>query len=232
MRITVFYTVLLSVLASGSALAEPADPVEFFESKIRPLLANNCFACHGTKLQMAGLNLSTAEGLFKGSEKGPVVVKGDPEGSRLIRAVGYSGELQMPPGGKLQDQQIADLKNWVAMGAPWPESVAATPVSGSSMAQYGAAEREFWSFRPVQKVELPPVQNKSWIRTPVDRFILAKLEDKGLEPAAPIEKLALLRRATYDLTGLPPKNESPMTTPMSHISFPAPIIQALQREER
>jgi len=158
-------------------------------------------------MQMAGLNLSTAEGLFKGSDKGPVVIKGDAENSRLIRAVGYSGELKMPPGGKLQDQQIADLKNWVAIGAPWPESVAATSVSGSGIAQYGAAEREFWSFRPVQKVELPSVQNKFWIRTPVDRFILSKLENKGIEPAAPAEKLALLRRATYDLTGLPPTEQ-------------------------
>src|SRR6267378_4395825 len=124
MRIQVFCTILLTLLASDTALAGPADAVEFFEIKIRPLLANNCFTCHGPKMQMAGLNLSTADGVLKGSDKGPVVIKGDPENSRLIQAVGYQGKIKMPPASKLQDQQITDLRDWVGMGAPWPESVA------------------------------------------------------------------------------------------------------------
>ena len=125
MRIQVFYTILVALLANDSALAGPTDAIEFFEAKIRPLLANNCFACHGPKMQMAGLNLSTADGVLKGSDKGPVVIKGDPGNSRLIQVAGYRGEVKMPPSGKLQDQQIADLSEWVRMGAPWPEPGAA-----------------------------------------------------------------------------------------------------------
>src|SRR5262245_13762470 len=151
MRLTFFGAFLLILLASAGAIAKPADGGEFFESKIRPVLADNCFACHGPKMQMAGLNLSTAAGLLKGSEKGPVVIKGDPEASRLIQAVGYEGALKMPPDGKLKDQQIADLKEWVRIGAPWPESAAVVPLSKSQTAQDGATRREFWSFRPVQK---------------------------------------------------------------------------------
>src|SRR5215831_5944055 len=189
MRSRLFCAFLFILLASVEVIAKPSDGVEFFESKIRPLLADNCFACHGPKMQMAGLNLSTAAGLLKGSEKGPVVIKGNPDASRLIQAVGYEGALKMPPDGKLKDQQIADLKEWVRIGAPWPES-ATTPIPGSTTAQRGVAEQEFWSFRLVQKITLPPVRNSSWVRTPVDLFILAKLQSKGLEPAPSAEKLA------------------------------------------
>jgi len=180
-----FLSIILLILLAGTAAAEPDEGVEFFEAKIRPVLANSCFACHGPKMQMAGLNLSTADSFFKGGQRGPVVIKGDPENSRLIQAVSYGGELKMPPDGKLQDQQIADLKKWVAMGAPWPRSVASAIVSGSQTTQYGAAQRDFWSFCPVKKVDLPAVRDVSWIRTPVDRFILAKLESRGLRPAPP-----------------------------------------------
>ena len=204
MRLHVFCTILVTLLANGRASAAgPVDAIEFFEAKIRPLLANNCFACHGPKMQMAGLNLSTVDSAFKGSDKGPVIIKGDPENSRLIQAVGYHGDVKMPPSGRLQDQQIADLREWVRMGAPWPENTV-TPASGE---QHATVQREFWSFRPVKKVALPAVRNQAWVKTPVDPFILSRLEDKGLQPAAPAEKLALLRRATYDLTGLPPTEQ-------------------------
>jgi hypothetical protein len=202
-----FFCVVLLIPLAVEATAQPGDAAEFFEAKIRPVLANSCFACHGPKMQMAGLNLSTADSFFKGSQRGPVVVKGDPDKSRLIQAVSYGAELKMPPDGKLQDQQIADLEKWVAIGAPWPESPASAAISGSQKTQYGPAQREFWSFCPVKKVGLPDVRDVSWVRTPVDRFILAKLESKGLSPAPPSDKLALLRRATYDLTGLPPTEQ-------------------------
>src|SRR5262249_38321958 len=140
-----FLCIILLILLTGELTAEPDDGVEFFEAKIRPVLANSCFACHGPKMQMAGLNLSTADRFFKGSQRGSVVVQGDTDKSTFIQAVSYGGELKMPPDGKLQDQQIADLKKWVAMGAPWPESAASATVSGSQKTQYGPAQREFWS---------------------------------------------------------------------------------------
>jgi mono/diheme cytochrome c family protein len=208
MKIQVSCTILLVLLANRSASAGPADAVEFFESKIRPLLANNCFICHGPKMQMVGLDLSTASGFFKGSDNGPVVIKGDPENSRFIQAVGYQGKIKMPPAGKLQDQQIDDLRDWVRMGAPWPASVAAADVAaGNAREPHEPAEREFWAFRPVKKVVPPAVRNSSWIKTPVDHFILAKLEEKGIDPASHAGKLALLRRATFGLTGLPPTEQ-------------------------
>jgi mono/diheme cytochrome c family protein len=132
MKLQAFCTISLLLLANQSASAGPADAVEFFERKVRPLLANNCLICHGPKMQMRGLDLSTASGFFKGSDKGPVVIKGDPENSRFIQAVGYQGKIKMPPAGKLQDQQIDDLRDWVRMGAPWPASVAAALVAAGN----------------------------------------------------------------------------------------------------
>src|SRR5262245_30087395 len=100
----------------------PAAATEFFEKRIRPILADNCQACHGARKQEAGLRLDTAEGLKKGSESGPVLVPGKPDQSKLIQAVRYAGDLQMPPEGKLSDQRIADLTTWVTDGAPWPKT--------------------------------------------------------------------------------------------------------------
>jgi hypothetical protein len=147
---------------------------------------------------MAGLNLSTSTALFKGRDTGPVVIAGDPEHSLLIRAVSYTGAIKMPPTGKLPAQQIADLTAWVKMGAPWPKE---------ESAQSGPARPDFWSFRPVRDYPPPKVRNQEWVRSPIDAFILAKLEEKGLTPAPPADKLTLLRRATFDLTGLPPTEE-------------------------
>src|SRR5215510_1992298 len=112
---TVWYWILLTPL-SPSISARPADPRDFFETRIRPLLSAHCLACHGEQTQMAGLKLSTEEGFLKGSEKGPVVVKGDPESSRLIQVVRYVKDIKMPPTGKLTAKQIADLTEWVQQG--------------------------------------------------------------------------------------------------------------------
>jgi len=198
---------LLAVLSSRSfGLAEERDR-EFFETKIRPLLSENCFVCHGTASPMAGLNLSTAETLFKGGATGPVIVKGEPESSRLIDVVRYQGPVKMPPSGKLKDREIADLVEWVKMGAPWPGSQSSAPAPlAAKPAPYGFSkeQREFWAFSPVKDYLPPAVKNQAWCRSPVDRFVLAELEKKGLTPAKPADKLTLLRRVTFDLAGLPP----------------------------
>jgi hypothetical protein len=180
-------------LALFCAIAAFGDDTGLFETKIRPLFAAQCYACHGPAMQMAGLNLSTEEGFFRGRDTGPIVVKGDPASSSLIRAISYTGTIKMPPSGKLSAQQIADLTAWVQMGAPWPKTAPAKP-----------SKTPIWSFQPVKDYPAPAVRDRGWVESPIDAFILAKLEKEGLKPAPPADKLTLLRRATFDLTGLPP----------------------------
>src|SRR6185295_17810518 len=118
-----FFGLFVVLLLSSHSLRaqSTADSMEFFETKIRPVLSEHCFACHGPKMQTAGLDLSTKAGFFKGGENGPVVIKGDPENSRLIHAVGYQDKIKMPPSGRLTEQQISNLTAWVKSGASWPD---------------------------------------------------------------------------------------------------------------
>ncbi|PYV20069.1 MAG: hypothetical protein DMG07_00260 [Acidobacteria bacterium] len=182
--------------AAYLAAQSPHD-VEFFEKRIRPVLATRCQGCHGPTMQMAGLDLSSAAGIRKGSDRGPVELNGDPAHSRLVQVIGYEERVKMPPTGKLSPEQIEDLKSWIALGAPWPE--------GETRPASSAKEPErLWSFQPVKECLPPPVRGESWIKSPIDRFVLSKLEQEGLDPAPPASKEALLRRVSYDLTGLPP----------------------------
>jgi len=205
-----FLSALLLVFGGPLSLgaAKPqanAEQNEFFESRIRPLLSSECFACHGNEMQMAKLNLATAADFFKGGESGPVVVKGEPENSRLVIAINYQGQIKMPPTGKLKDAEIADLVAWIKIGAPWPDASAADVVVEKPKGyQFTEEQKRFWAFQPVKDAAPPKVKNLAWSKSPLDRFVLAELEKKGLSPARPASKLALLRRATFDLTGLPP----------------------------
>jgi hypothetical protein len=185
------------------------DPTEFFEKKIRPVLASNCQTCHNAKLKTAGLDLTSAEGFVHGGQSGPAVVEGHPESSRLIKVIGYSESLKMPPAAKLKDDEIADLSAWVKMGAIWPGAAATAPAPlvRAPSREFTAAEKSFWAFQPVKDPALPAVRDQKWVQSPIDRFVLAKLEEKNLKPAAPAGKIALLRRATFDLTGLPPTEQ-------------------------
>src|SRR2546422_875892 len=195
----------LAAVGVVSAAAQTLSPADFFETKVRPVLANSCSVCHNPKLKTAGLDLSSATGFRQGSPSGPLVSKEQPEGSKLLEVLRYQGAVKMPPTGKLPDQQIADIAAWVRLGAPWPDTT--TSVSDpkeSGQHEFTAEERAFWSFQPVKDYPIPTVKNGAWPKGPMDRFILAKLEERGLTPAPPAEKLALLRRATFDLTGLPP----------------------------
>src|SRR5579883_2068601 len=160
-------------------LAQSPQPADFFETKVRPILASHCFACHNSKLKTAGLDLSTAAGFA-------------PARDRILNVLSYQGAIKMPPQGKLKDQEIADVTAWIQMGAPWPQAVRQK------------SDRTFWSFQPVKDYPLPEVRNQAWVKSPIDRFILARLEEKGIRPSPRADKLTLLRRATFDLTGLPP----------------------------
>ena len=176
---------------------------EFFEARIRPILAEHCFRCHGPKKQESGLRLDSRAGLLKGTDAGPVVVPGQPEESPLIEAIQHDAAVKMPPKSKLPPRAIADLTAWVRMGVPWPES---TPGAATGRAGNVAAQRH-WAFQPVKDPPPPLVKHATWPRTSVDRFILARLEAKGLSPSPRADKRTLIRRATYDLTGLPPTPE-------------------------
>ena len=202
--IKLFSGFLLLSLASLSPGAQPADATDFFEAKIRPLLSTHCLTCHGTQVQMARLSLSTEASFLKGSEKGSVVVKGDPENSRLIQAVRYLGDIKMPPTGKLTAQQISDLTEWVQLGAPWPIEQARGDAGKNASEKRSQLISDFWSFQPVKTQSPPAVSRKGWVKSPIDNFIRAKLQKEGLTVASSASKLTLLRRATFDLTGLPP----------------------------
>jgi hypothetical protein len=180
-----------------------AQDLEFFESKIRPILVDACYKCHSRQADKVkgGLLLDTREGLLHGGNGGVVIVPGKPDDSVLIQAVRYlDPELQMPDDGRLTDQQIADLTEWVRRGAPDPRDNAA---KGSSPT-YGGVGRQHWSFQPVSKPTVPAVKNTAWVSNPVDNFILEKLETAGITPNPAADKRTLLRRVSFDLTGLPP----------------------------
>jgi hypothetical protein len=191
--------------AAASAAISLADSA-FFESKIRPLLAENCFSCHGPEKQKAGLRLDSAAGILKGGESGPAVVPGRPESSLLIDAINHGDIVQMPPTGKLPPQEIADLTTWVKMGLPWPQSVpiGQRQADGAPLTTYADEAVNHWAFQRPGKPALPMVSRPDWPQSPADHFILAKLDAAGLEPAPPANKRQLIRRVTFDLTGLPP----------------------------
>lgn len=184
---------------------EPAPAeLEFFEKRIRPLLIQRCGECHDKKTgnKNGELVLDSGAGLRKGGSRGKLFIAGKPEESLLIKAVRYTDEeLQMPPEGKLAEAEIALLTEWVKRGAVVPNDAA---VEGATKAIDIAAGRNFWSFQPLQKSALPAVKSPDWARTRTDRFILARLESAGISPAAEADRRTLLRRLTFDLTGLPP----------------------------
>ncbi len=203
---------LLAVLIAPGATSgqeKPAEPsaaaARFFESKVRPILADNCHKCHGEMKQRGGLRLDSRAAILTGGEQGPAIVPGQPEKSRLIKAIRHEEDLRMPPTKKLTKEQIADLTQWVAMGAPWAgtEATAGAPVRRGEF-QITAKDRAHWAFQPVKRSAVPEVKDQSWISNPIDAFILARLEAKGLRPNPPAAKHELLRRLYYDLTGLPP----------------------------
>ncbi|MBW3623514.1 MAG: DUF1553 domain-containing protein [Armatimonadetes bacterium] len=182
------------------------EGAKFFETKVRPLLFKECYSCHNDKLQMGNLRLDSIAAMLKGNANGPAVVPGDPEKSTLVQVVRYDHKIKMPPTGKMKAADIAALTEWVKMGAPWPEAKAAQPAEkGAGWNAGGTAQpQKFWSLRPVKKTVPPKVKDAAWVKSPIDAFVLAKLEAKGLKPAPPADRRSLIRRAYFDLIGLPP----------------------------
>ncbi len=184
---------LLSFLLAAQGLA--AADTDFFEKRVRPVLAHDCYGCHGPDKQFAGLRLDTRAAILTGGKSGPAAVPGSPGASLLIKAVRHEG-LKMPLGGKLKAEDVAALEQWVKSGMDWPAGN--VPVATTGKATYEKFIREHWAFQPVRAKEPPGSGN------PVDRFIASALQKARLTPAAPASKLVLARRAAYVLTGLPP----------------------------
>jgi mono/diheme cytochrome c family protein len=191
----------LPQVASAPAGTKP-DSVreEFFENRIRPLFAQQCFACH-TNSKSGGLRLDSRDEILKGGGSGPAVVPGDPGKSLLLAAIKHSGELKMPKSGtRLTDAQIDDVATWIKDGAYWPPDK-------TSKKEYTPEQKHLWSIQPLQHPAAPKVKDAAWPVNDIDRFVLAKLEKEGLKPAPVADRRTLLRRATYDLTGLMPTYE-------------------------
>jgi hypothetical protein len=202
--------VLLSfgVVSAVNAQTRAASSPDFFESKIRPILATNCYSCH-TDSQLGGLRVDSSEALLKGGGRGPAIVPGDPDKSLLISAVRQTdADLKMPMGGKLKPAEVADLAEWIKAGAVWSKS-AAPVVAATAGKKYviSAERRQFWSLVLLANPPVPSVKDTKWAKTDIDRFVLANLEKQGLKPVPPANKRDLIRRATLDLTGLPPTPE-------------------------
>ena len=194
------------LLAPAGLAAESATPagLEFFESKIRPVLANNCYACHSAeaKTRMGGLSLDTRDGIREGGQRGHAVVPSDVHASLIVEALRYDGALRMPPSGRLSDEVIQNFEEWIRMGAPDPRETEVRTVESKIDLEQG---RKYWAFQAPARAALPAVQDQAWPEGAIDRYVLAALESKGLRPVRDARRADLLRRITLDLTGLPPK---------------------------
>jgi mono/diheme cytochrome c family protein len=188
----------VSAAAASSSVGE-----DFFETKIRPIFANVCSNCHGD-LATSGLRVDSRESLLKGGSRGPAIAPNDPDKSLMIQAVRQTGELKMPKGGKLAPEEVQSLVEWVKMGAPWPQSKQMLATASGSQFKISPEQRSFWSFQPIKMPATPTVKNAHWAKTAIDRFVLAKLESEGIQPAPAADRRTLIRRASFDLIGLPP----------------------------
>jgi hypothetical protein len=202
--------VVPSLLAPAAVAAPPAEGVEFFEKKVRPVLVEHCYRCHSEESgkRRGGLALDTRDDVLKGGDNGPAVVPGKPDASLLIQAVRYTEAgagpkgTRMPPRGKLPDAVVADLEKWVEMGAPDPREARAAK-KGIDV----EVGRKFWAFRAPRRQTPPDVKDRDWPRIDLDRYVLSRLEAAGLHPVADADRATLLRRAYFDLVGLPPTPE-------------------------
>ena len=196
---------LLFFLTPVASAVSGAGDAEFFEKRIRPLLVERCYACHSqaTPNPMGGLTLDSADSMLQGGSRGPAVSPGQPEKSLLITAISYQDpNLKMPPTGRMSDRQIRDFIEWVKRGASFPgtESAASEGIDWE-------AGRRFWSFQPIQVPPLPAVKDDRWVSSPIDFFVLSRLEEQALSPAPTADKRSWIRRVTFSLTGLPPTSD-------------------------
>jgi hypothetical protein len=210
--LSVLATCVFVFIGSTRSDASELEKIEFFEEKIRPVLAQNCYECHSEKAKKlkADLYLDRKAGWENGGESGPVIVPGKPTESLLLTAIRYKdNDLRMPPNKKLPKHVLADFEKWIAMGAPDPRNAPMEVVAETSgpLAKSLEEGRKFWAFRPLASPQLPTVTDDAWVDDELDRFVLSRIEENDLKPAPPANKATLLRRTYFDLTGLPPDIE-------------------------
>lgn len=225
LRTSIFLALFCVVASLGLAAETPsASEVRFFESKVRPLLIEHCQGCHGPEKQKGGLRLDNLASMLVGGDSGEAIVPGEADESLLIEAVRYES-YEMPPSGKLPDADIDVLVEWIAMGAPWPNADPNDLPPPPKEKGFTEEDRSFWTFQPVQNWAVPEVDDPRWSTNPIDQFIYDRLQREGLEPAPEASRVELIRRASFDLLGLPP-------TPEEIDAFendPAPTAEAFER---
>ena len=205
-----FWSLLLPLAGAASlAAATPEEGVAFFEKRVRPLLAEHCYECHGAKKAKGNLRLDSRDGWLKGGDSGPAILPGKPDDSLLIKGVRHwDKDFKMPPDTRLSPALVADLIEWVKLGAPDPRTNApvlaatapAKPAYGVSLEE----GRKHWAYQPLKSAPLPKLKDKTWPRNDLDHFTLARMEKAGVAPAPDADPRTLIRRLTFDLTGLPP----------------------------
>lgn len=202
---------VLSLLTVGFATSAPAAEIttadrDFFEASIRPILVDQCFSCHGEKQQKGGLRLDSRAAILQGGDSGPAI-EGTDLASLLVEVVEYTGDYKMPPKAKLPEEQIAAIREWVRRGAPWPDAKTPAPGGKKAEKEFDLASRKaaHWSFQPLAQVKPPSISVPAdWVAGDIDRFLAARWQSESLSPAPLADKATLLRRVTFDLTGLPP----------------------------
>ncbi len=200
----IWSALLVALVLASPAQGDDREGIQFFETKIRPVLIKHCYECHAadSKSLKGGLLVDSAAGLRAGGDSGPAIIEQRPEDSPLIQALMFEN-YEMPPSGKLPDAVIQDFVRWVKMGAPDPRKEAPAPSVAKHAIDIEAGQK-FWAFQPVESHRLPEVESPGWINNWIDRFILARLEENNLRPQSDADRATLLRRLSYDLTGLPP----------------------------
>ncbi len=202
---------VVGVTSAGEESVVTSDQLEFFETNIRPVLAERCFDCHTGDNPESDLVLSSRAGMLAGGKFGPALRPGKPNQSLLISAIRHDEFIKMPPKEKLSTKDVVNFTRWVEMGAPWPDSILTTPVSevvrtSEEPQQFTERQTSHWAFQPVANPQ-PPTVDSDWPTSPIDQFILDRLVQANLSPAAPADRRTLIRRATYDLIGLTPAPE-------------------------
>lgn len=195
-----WFVLLLATSAMAEGQSFPPEDVAFFERRIRPLLVERCVKCHGATKQESGLRLDSRAAILKGGDSGPAARAKSPDMSLLIEAVRGSDDLKMPPDGSLKSAEVDALVKWVQLGLPWPSEVSKTNDANSNADSH-------WAFQRVTRPAVPDVNNAAWPKSDIDRFILSKLDEAELSPSTEASTRSLIRRATFDLTGLPPTVE-------------------------